>query len=125
MPYKDISKLREYQKLRMRRTRAEWFKKHGPCALCSSWSNLEVHHKNPKKKKDHRIWSWSKKRRNAELRKCKVLCKDCHKKETSAYRRKRAGHGEGTYKDGVDVKFVYCGDRIRLKMNTYVSGDIA
>lgn len=31
---------------------------------------------------DHKIWSWSKERREAEIAKCQVLCKDCHAKKT-------------------------------------------
>ena len=62
----------------MRNRRKEWFDLHGPCEACGSWIGLEVHHVNPETKVSHRVWSWSKKRRDAELAKCVVLCFTCH-----------------------------------------------
>ena len=48
------------------------------CSLCGAVDLLQVHHTNRDQKKDHKVWSWSEKRRNAELSKCVILCKKCH-----------------------------------------------
>lgn len=69
--------------------RFTWIKKHGPCIQCGSWENLELHHKDPKQKVSHRIWSWSEERRLKELEKCVVLCIKCHGKT----RKKDIPHG--------------------------------
>ena len=50
------------------------------CEACGSVENLVIHHIDPSKKTDHKIWSWSAVRRNVELSKCQVLCSPCHKK---------------------------------------------
>lgn len=39
---------------------------------------LQLHHLNPEEKDSHKIWSWSQKRREAEIAKCIVLCWPCH-----------------------------------------------
>ncbi len=78
MPYADKEKQREYQRNWIRKRREDWLKENGPCKKCGSWSNLDIHHKDPKQKVSHRIWSWSKKRREIELAKCEVLCEPCH-----------------------------------------------
>lgn len=77
MPYKDLKKQREYQKKWMRKRRYDWFKDKS-CQSCGSIKNLEIDHIDPKKKKTHAIWSYSETKRNEELKKCQVLCKECH-----------------------------------------------
>jgi len=52
------------------------------CVLCGSTENLELDHINPEEKITHRVWGWSKERREEELSKCQVLCYICHKKKS-------------------------------------------
>ncbi len=80
MPYKDIEKQRAYQREWVAKRRQAWFQdKKCPCG---STERLELDHINPRDKEDHKIWSWSAERRNAELAKCQALCYYCHKKKT-------------------------------------------
>jgi hypothetical protein len=68
---------------------------------CGSFENLEIDHIDPGDK-EHSIgsvWSWSKERREAELKKCQVLCRSCHRAKT----RRDFGwslHGSYGYKRG-------------------------
>lgn len=89
MPYKDKVKQREYQRKWKAKRRAEFFE--GKCCEeCGGAENLELHHEDRSKKESHKIWSWSKERREAELAKCVVLCRDCHWQETY----KQLGYGK-------------------------------
>ncbi len=83
MPYRDKAKQQHYQKKWLAGRRAEWFRGK-KCADCNSTRDLELDHIDPEQKKDHRIWSWSRKRQLAELQKCQVLCHDCHSDKTAA-----------------------------------------
>lgn len=78
MGYKDPDKQREYQRQWKAARRAEFFKDK-VCVRCGSTKNLELDHIDRSTKVSHNIWSWSKKRREAEIEKCQVLCRDCHK----------------------------------------------
>ncbi len=80
----DLYKRRAYARQWMARRRAEYFKDK-KCAKCSSIHNLELDHIDPTSKVSHKIWSWSKERREIELVKCQVLCEKCHKKKTITY----------------------------------------
>ena len=82
MPYKDRAEQNRYQRERAARLRREWLLVNGPCRSCGSWENLEVDHVDPKEKEQHRVWTWSKTRREAELAKCQPLCIDCHRAKT-------------------------------------------
>lgn len=95
MPYADKARQREYQRLWVARNRADWILAHGPCTACGSWNSLEVDHIDPSQKVNHRIWSWSPQRREAELAKCRVLCRKCHE-ERHAVERRPATHGSLT-----------------------------
>jgi len=79
-------KRREYGRAWMRKRREAWFKDK-TCSSCGSSDRLEIHHPDPEKKISHRVWSWSKQRRDKELSKCIVLCEICHKKETKKHER--------------------------------------
>lgn len=83
MPYKDNDRRREYQRAWVRKNRQSWISNNGPCAACGSLENLEVDHIDRTKKETHKVWSWSKKRRDRELNKCQVLCETCHKEKTA------------------------------------------
>ncbi len=82
MPYRDLERQREYQRRWMRQRRADFFA--GKCCVdCGSTMALELDHLDPSQKNTHRIWSFSKKRRDAELQLCQVLCVRCHRKKTN------------------------------------------
>ena len=73
MPYKDPEKQREYQRQWMADRRAEWFSGKS-CVDCGSTEALELDHVDPSIKIDHKVWSWSLERREAELAKCEARC---------------------------------------------------
>ena len=91
MPYKDKDKQREYQKRWMRSRRSEFFADR-VCEECGSSKNLQLHHIDPSKKEQHRIWSWSQSHRDKEIEKCSILCSKCHRKKHAS----KAGHGTTT-----------------------------
>ncbi len=93
MPYKDSRRQSEYQRTWLRRRRREWLDDHGPCVRCGSTENLEVDHISRRSKIAHRVWSWSKRRRDRELSKCQVLCKPCHLEKSRAELSKPLRHG--------------------------------
>lgn len=82
MPYKDIEKKREYQRKWYVKRRYDWLAENGPCVMCGSTIQLEVDHINPLEKVSHKVWSWTKVKREEELSKCQVLCKFCHLEKT-------------------------------------------
>lgn len=61
------------------------------CVTCDSTDRLELDHVNPAEKIDHRIWSWSQERREAEIAKCQVLCYTCHKAKSKAQAKEARG----------------------------------
>jgi len=79
MPYKDKEKQKDFQKkwIRERREKALDGKK---CVKCNSTNELRLHHKEPGKKVDHKIWSWAPERFKREMAKCEWLCLPCHEK---------------------------------------------
>lgn len=93
MPYKDTTKQREYQKTWIAERRRKWFADK-VCVDCGTRKNLTLDHCNPKEKVDHRIWSWSDERREAELKKCVVRCWKHHVEKTWDYDRQRTTHGK-------------------------------
>jgi hypothetical protein len=78
VPYKDPEKRKEYARLWIAERRKEWFDENGPCVDCGSLDELELDHVDPSQKVTHRIWSWSKERRDNELSKCVIRCRACH-----------------------------------------------
>lgn len=77
MPYKDAASQREYQRQWMAGRRRKALEGMS-CAYCGATDDLHFHHFDPFDKVDHKVWSWSAERREAELKKCIVLCRDCH-----------------------------------------------
>ncbi len=97
MSYKTSEKQRAYQRVWWRGRRAAWVALNGPCVKCGSHLNLEVDHIDPEAKVSHKVWSWAKPRREAELAKCQVLCRECHILKTHGERR----HGtQAMYRSG-------------------------
>lgn len=76
-----VTRQRDMEKRQARRLK--WLSDNAPCP-CGSIENLECHHVDPTTKVSHRIWSWGEARRIEELKKCVVVCNDCHKKISSA-----------------------------------------
>lgn len=54
------------------------------CSTCESTDDLELHHIDPSNKITSNFWGSPKERREAELRKCIVLCRKCHQEVTAA-----------------------------------------
>lgn len=79
MPYVDPAVQNAYQRRRLAARRRAWLEVNGPCVQCGSTVNLEVDHIDPATKVDHKVWSWRRERREAELAKCQVLCVRCHR----------------------------------------------
>lgn len=75
--------IRRYQVRWLKARREAWLKEHGPCVDCGSWEGLEVDHKDRTVKVGHKVWSWAKSRRDAELAKCQPLCRACHKEKSA------------------------------------------
>ena len=91
--------LRRRQRARQRRI--DWMKEHGPCCKCGSWDHLELDHvistgMSEKARASQRLWNWSEPHRQAELAKCQVLCRSCHRKKTGLELRKYE-HGLNFY----------------------------
>ena len=73
---------RKYQREWLAKRRQEWFDANGSCVDCGSFENLELDHVDPNLKISHKVWSWSKDRRDIELSKCVIRCYKCHKERT-------------------------------------------
>ncbi len=60
--------------------RDAWIAAHGPCVYCYGTDNLEVDHVERKNKtiRTRDIWRLGQTRREAELKHCQVLCRQCH-----------------------------------------------
>lgn len=93
MPYADPDTQRRYQRQWAQNNRRRWLSENGPCAKCGSDKDMEVDHIDRTKKISHRVWSWTKDRRDEELRKCQVLCGSCHKEKTSLEKQRPIKHG--------------------------------
>lgn len=95
MSYSDPKQNRAYQREWVA-ARRESYMHDKSCLNCGSKDHLEIHHKDPSKKIGHRIWGWKAERRLAELEKCIVLCRGCH----------RQVHWEQVhYKPGAGIQF--------------------
>lgn len=87
---------REYQRQWVAKRREDYFADKN-CEECGSTERLELDHKDPKQKVTHRIWSWSRERREAELKKCQILCEGCHKEKTSLYNQEKFSYDESGF----------------------------
>lgn len=93
MGYKNRDKQREFCRFWIEKRRHLWFLANGPCRQCGSWDSLELDHIDPTTKVSHSVWSWRAERREDELKKCQVLCHECHKAKTIAQFSKPLVHG--------------------------------
>lgn len=84
MSYSDPGKQRDYQRRWVADRKAAWLTENGPCIDCGARKGLQVDHAEAATKVTHRVWSWSKERRDAELAKCVVRCESCHRSKTRA-----------------------------------------
>lgn len=79
--------------------REQYIKEHGPCCKCGLWNKLEFDHitrhgLGVKRSRD--MWIWGTAKRNAELVKCQILCRLCHRMKSSLEQRKY-DHGLNFY----------------------------
>ena len=76
---------REYQRKRYHRRRDSAIKQlGGQCVICQSTKNLEIDHIDRTKKsyKVSNLGGLSERKLQSELKKCQLLCRDCHSKKT-------------------------------------------
>jgi hypothetical protein len=93
VPIADPDERRAYHREWMRRRRASFFADKA-CAECGAIERLELNHLDPETKVSHAIWSWSEKRRLAEIAKCEIVCRDCHHARHREHRRVLAAFRE-------------------------------
>lgn len=89
MPYKNKDKQKTFQREWLQRRKDRFFK-NKKCKLCGSTHNLTLHHREPGKKIDHRIWSWAPERFWREVKKCDILCEKCHQEKSNKQNTERA-----------------------------------
>lgn len=114
MPYKDRKVRNAYCLEWVRKRRRAWFDIHNQCAECGSTENLELDHIDPATKVDHKLWSWSRERRDAELAKCHALCLDCHKKKTREDLRKMDPCAHLRREDPPGMAWCYSGQHFKV-----------
>lgn len=85
MPHKNKQDRQVYQKNWYKQRRLDWVIENGPCFICFGSKLLEVHHVIPEQKWKHSFWSYCRKKRDKELKKCIVLCRKCHRKITDEH----------------------------------------
>src|SRR5271157_4402290 len=91
MGYSDPDKRREFQRQWFAKRRAKQVARFGGmCQRCGSTKDLEFAHRERGTKiiaaKGFRgavSWSWALERIELELKKCDLLCRECHMKDTS------------------------------------------
>lgn len=95
MPFSDKETQKEYQREWMRKRRLKWIGlMGGVCVNCGATADLEIDHVDPTLKISHRIWSWNEERIKSELKKCQLLCVECHKVKSAIDR--APSHGTDT-----------------------------
>lgn len=100
VPVMDLEKRRAYQRQYRKRVYAERraaFFADKVCVDCGATDDLHCDHRDPDEKIDHRVWTWTEKRRVAELAKCEVRCASCHRERHAVLRR---SHGWSRYRAG-------------------------
>lgn len=84
MPYTNIEKQREYQRVWKQSRREKYIVLFGGvCVKCGSTTDLEFDHFDSATKVEHKIWTWAEKRIEEELKKCQLLCWVCHRAKSN------------------------------------------
>ena len=96
-PIKNPHARRRYHREWIARRRAEYFAGK-TCVDCGSTKHLELDSRDRTAQPNHRIWSWSAARREAELAKYEIRCSSCRRKRI-AERQMRHGT-RGRYEKG-------------------------
>jgi len=91
MPYKDKDEQRAFQRDWLERRKEKFFKGKSckKCGVTREEKELQLHHKDPSIKIDHHIWSWAPERFWNEVKKCDILCRDCHEELNSKIESKK------------------------------------
>lgn len=98
MPYVMPEVQRAYRRNWLAERRQRFFEGK-VCVQCGSADRLQLDHIDPAEKVSHKVWSWAKERRDAELAKCQVLCGACHIEKHGRLR--MPGHGtDSRYRHG-------------------------
>lgn len=92
MPHKNPEERNRYNREKYRKNREAFFKDK-KCAFCGSVELLELDHIDKELKKSHKIWLWSEERRLKEIEKCRILCRECHRKRSAIQHTKPITHG--------------------------------
>ena len=117
MSYKDKEKQKEYSRNWVSKRRLDFFKDK-KCEICGSTERLELHHINKEDKEDHKIWSWSIERRNKEIKKCVIWCRDCHEEHHAEEKRRPITHGTVSgYRRGCRCSL--CTETQKIRMKNY------
>jgi len=69
--------------------RSTWVSKNGPCVICGSEEELNIHHMDPDLKTAEKIWGLPFEKREEELSRCIVVCHECHVDIHSSLRRQK------------------------------------
>lgn len=117
MAYQDKEKQRAYQREWLAKRRLEYFTGK-VCIDCGTDQKLELDHIDPKTKVSHNIWSWTKVRRDEELKKCVPRCEECHKIKT----KKNKEHGLA-YSGSLSPKAILSDREVQKLREMYASGD--
>ena len=102
---------RKYSKTYYRQRRSELLNRlGGECVICGSTENLEFDHVDPNTKSLSigKLLSYSKETVDEELKKCQLLCKECHKAKTKEYLKQRPVEKRWTSPFDSKSKFCIC-----------------
>ena len=112
--------IRDYQRKWIANRRAKFFK--DKVCKCGSTESLQIDHVDPKTKVSHRVWSWSKERFDEEIKKCQILCHECHKEKTRLWNLSRRKHGRTWYSYGCRCEICF---KAQQKHNAQRNANVA
>lgn len=114
---------RKYQKNRYHKRKEEAIKAlGGKCSSCGSTRNLELDHKNPANKSFTitKLWGVEEEEFQKEVKKCRLLCNSCHRKNTGKQREEgtvKSVPGKSKYKDNRKKAFAERLEKVAAKMS--------
>ncbi len=93
----------------------------GKCVQCGSTKYLQVHHKDPSKKKYNIDYATrlSLDKFLEELKKCELLCDSHHSRETHRHNKTMSEHGGGI-SDKKNCKCILCKNKKKQYMKEYM-----